>query len=432
MSAPVATEGGALRRLRGVYYGWWLLAASVVAMAFGSGFSFWSFGLYVSPLEEEFGWSRAQVSLGFSFALLVSGLVSPLVGRWIDVRGPRSAIVIGATLASLTYVLLALTETLWQWYLFNAINAVFRQMMFFIPFQTLVSRWFVMRRGVALSILGVGFSLGGFAVVPLMQAVVDTIGWDGSFLFSGAMTALIFLPVAIFVIKNRPEDIGAQPDGRTEPLAPGHVNAGRSGVSLSEAVRMPLFWLIALGLMLLFYGMFGWTVHQIPFWESKGFSRETGALFLSLAAGAGIIFRLSFGFASDRLPRIEYAGMAFTACLLTSFTILLLSTSVPGIGLYLAFWVVGSSGAPLMEALLITRAFGLAHFATILGTIVVIETIGQIISPTVAGAIFDATGSYDWALVMFICTFSASFGMFLLASKLPQPAARASQDQAPG
>src|SRR5688572_1925907 len=138
-----------------VYYGWKLLAASVVAMAFGSGFSFWAFGLYVSPLEGEFGWSRAQVSLGFSCALLVSGIFSPLVGRWIDVRGPRSAILIGAVLASLSYMLLAVTDSLWQWYLFNAINAVFRQMMFFIPFQTLVSRWFVSKRGVALSILGV-------------------------------------------------------------------------------------------------------------------------------------------------------------------------------------------------------------------------------------------------------------------------------------
>jgi hypothetical protein len=74
-----------------------------------------------------------------------------------------------------------------------------------------------------------------------------------------------------------------------------------------------------------------------------------------------------------------------------------------------------------MESLLITRTFGIAHFATILGTITVIETIGQIISPTAAGAIFDSTGSYDWALVMFLCAFIGSFTLFALASRLPRP-----------
>jgi nitrate/nitrite transporter NarK len=206
----------------------------------------------------------------------------------------------------------------------------------------------------------------------------------------------------------------------------------RTGLSLPEAIRTPTFWLIALGLTLLFYGMFGWTVHQIPFWESHGFSRETGALFLSLAAGLGIVFRLGFGIASDRIKRIEYAGMTFTICLLLSMaTLLVIGTSAPAIGVYLAFWIVGSSGAPLMEALLLTRAFGVAHFATILGTIVVIETVGQIISPTVAGAIFDATGSYDAALVMFICTFALSFCMFVLASRLPQPVAQSRSEAKP-
>jgi len=76
---------------RKVFYGWWLLAAAVAAMALESGVSSWSFGLYGDPLEGEFGWSRAEVALGFSLSLLVSGLVAPLVGRWIDTRGPRSA-----------------------------------------------------------------------------------------------------------------------------------------------------------------------------------------------------------------------------------------------------------------------------------------------------------------------------------------------------
>ena len=75
----------------------------------------------------------------------------------------------------------------------------------------------------------------------------------------------------------------------------------------------------------------------------------------------------------------------------------------------------------MMEALLLTRAFGMAHFATILGAVAVVETLGQILSPTVAGAIYDATGSYDWALVMFLGTFAGAFVLFFVALRLPRP-----------
>ncbi|MDA1062614.1 MAG: MFS transporter, partial [Chloroflexi bacterium] len=161
-----------LRHPRSVYYGWWLLAGSVAAMALGSGVSFWSFGLYVEPFEDEFGWSRAEVSLAFSIALLAGGLAGPLIGRWIDLRGPREVILVGAVMTALSYALLASTDNLWQWYLFSAINGVFRQMMFFIPFQALIARWFERRRAMALSILGTGFSLGGVVVVPGMRLVI--------------------------------------------------------------------------------------------------------------------------------------------------------------------------------------------------------------------------------------------------------------------
>ena len=104
---PIAAAAAALRHPRSVYYGWWLLAGSVVAMALGSGVSFWAFGLYVEPFEDDFGWSRAEVSFAFSIALLSGGVAGPLIGRWIDVRGPREVILVGAVmtlLVSLSYM----------------------------------------------------------------------------------------------------------------------------------------------------------------------------------------------------------------------------------------------------------------------------------------------------------------------------------------
>src|SRR3954465_9075945 len=195
---------------RAVYYGWWVLSIGTIAMALGSGLSMSAFGLYVKPLEEEFGWDRAQVSLGFSAAVLASGLTAPLIGQWVDSRGARSAILIGSLLAALSYVLLATTQTLWQYYLFYGFHALARQMIFFLPFQALMSQWFDRKRGVALSILGSGFSLGSFLVLPIVAVVIGGLGWRGAYLFSGVVVAVFFIPVSLLVIRKPPPHQGVR------------------------------------------------------------------------------------------------------------------------------------------------------------------------------------------------------------------------------
>lgn len=403
-----------------MFYGWWLLAASVGAMALGSGVSFWAFGLYIEPLEEQFGWSRAQVSLGFSASLLVSGLSGPLVGRWVDMRGPRSAIIVGATLTALSFLLLATTSSLWQWYVYSSINAVLRQLMFFIPFMALISRWFDRRRGIATSILGTGFSLGGFVVVPWVRLVIDELGWQRSFVLSGAAVALVFLPIALFVVRNSPSDGGLLPDGaRHVEGTPAKVP--EAGMTLREALRTPLFWVLACGFMSFFFGMFGWLVHQVPFYESIGISRGMAALIVSAAAGASIVTRLIAGALADRAARFEVVAMGLAGVLIASMVTLSISTSTPAIVLFVGLWIIGTAGGPMMEALILTRAFGVTHFATILGAVVVVETVGQILSPTITGAIYDATGEYDLALLLFIGTFTLALALFTIASRLPHP-----------
>ena len=413
---------------RKVFYGWWLLACSVVAVALGSGVSFWSFGLYITPLEDEFGWSRAEVSFGFSAGLLVSSFAGPFIGQWIDTRGPRSAIIVGGVLTGLTTMLLAATGSLWQWYAFHAVNAVCRQMMFFIPFQTLVSRWFDRRRGIALGILGTGFLMGGFIVVPLLTAAIAAFGWRGSYIIAGVAIFVVFVPIGVRFVRNAPADLGLEPDGETRAGAERAATPAR-GLTLRQALRTPLFWFIAGGLTLFFFGVFGWSVHQVPFYESKGFSRGTAAAIVSAAAGTGIFVRLAMGLIADRFARFEVVIMGLVVALIGGFITLLIDSSGTGIAIFLAFWIVGTSAGPMLEAMVLTRAFGVVNFASILGAIILVETVGQIASPSIAGAIFDGTGSYDWALVMFIGAYVLSFLFFAIASRLKRPLADESRDR---
>jgi sugar phosphate permease len=421
-SGYLASARDVLSGKRHVYYGWWVLAVGTIAMALGSGLSMTSFGLYVKPLEQEFGWTRAETSLGFSASVLAGGLSGPLIGQWIDKHGARSSIVLGGLLAGFSYVLLASTQSLWQFYLFYGIHAVCRQMMFFLPFQALMSKWFVRRRGIALSILGSGFSLGGFVVLPIIATIIGGLGWRGAYLFSGAVIACFFIPTGLLVLRNRPSDVGEAVDGEREetatPRATAAEYASPSSLTLKQAARTPLFWVCAFGFMLMFYGMIGWNVHQIPFYESKGISRTTAALIVSLSAGASIIARLTMGVIADRFERFEVAVAFLLGLLVAAMAILLISTSPPAIAIFLLFWVIGASAGPMVESLVLIKAFGVTHFATILGAMLVVETTGQILSPSLAGAIYDSTGSYDGALVMFMTAFGAGILLFLAASRM--------------
>ena len=123
----------------------------------------------------------------------------------------------------------------------------------------------------------------------------------------------------------------------------------------------------------------------------------------------------------DRYQRFEVPAAVLIGLVVCAMSSLLIDSGWVGILGFLMLWVIGTSAGAMAEALTLTRAFGLAHFATILGAVVVIETAGEILSPSLAGAIFDSTGSYDLALVMYIATFGGSLTMFAIASRMRQP-----------
>ena len=407
-------------RLREVYYGWWLLAGLIAAMALGSGVSFWAVGLYIEPLESEFGWSRGEVSGAVSLALLTGGLSGPLIGHWVAVRGSRQVILFGAATTALTYGLLATTSELWQWYVYSAVNSVFRQMMFFIPFQALISRWFDRRRGVALSILGTGSALGGVVVLPAMRVVIDSLGWEVSFVVSGLAIVALFLPLGALLVRNDPSDVGALPEGEVMPAGVETPASRRTGLTLRAALATPHFWLIGAGFAFFLFSLSGMMVHQIPFYESVGVPRGTAAFIVSATAAGGIGALLAFGVIADRVGRFEHLLIAMCACLIGAMLALLLDSGAIGIAAFVVLWVCGTGGGPIIEAMQLTRIFGPAHFAALLGAIVMIDVVGLVASPTIAGWIFDVTGSYDLALVLFACSFGLAALLFTVVSRLPR------------
>ncbi len=413
-----------ITKLRSAYYGWYLLVAAVVGMAVASGVSFWVLGYYVTPLEEEFGWSRTLLQTGISVSFLISGVGSPLAGKVVDRWGPRRSIIWGTVFTCGSYVLLATTSSIFEWYLYFSINAFFRGFMFYIPFQVLISRWFNRKRGRAVGIMAMGFSLG-VVLVPIMQQIIDNVGWDASFIFAAAIVAVVFLPIGLFIVRDHPRDKGLQVDGEPAPIN-GQVStpSAASGLTVRQAMRTWNFWVIAFAFMAFFFGMFGWMFNGVPVYESYGVSRETISLIVFGQGLGGIISRPTFGLLAERIPSIELASVGLALTMVAGMAVLLLlhdRNLALAIALFLSCWLIGSAGGPVLEPLILPKTFGLAHFGAIMGTMFMIETIGQFLVPTVAGAIYDLTESYDLLLIAFMLFLAVSMAFFALAHYIPNP-----------
>ena len=412
------TQTTRMSRLRGAYYGWWLLAGATVIMAVTGGLSFWAFGLYIGPLEDEFGWSRSEVSLGFSISLLASGLVAPFVGRWVDRHGPRRMFLLGTGITVVAFLLLALTSNLWQWFLLQALAGVARQMLHLIPLSALIARWFQRRRGLAMGILASGFMAGGFTLAPLLRVIIDEGGWELAFIFSGLLTLALYLPMGLFVLRDDPGD-----DRRERPLdRPADHDVALEGVSLRTAIRTPLFWLITSSITLLYFGLFGWQVHMVPYFESVGLSPGWAVGIVSIGAVGGVFTRLLFGLITDRVRSVEMAAMVLTVALVVALLALYVGEGAAvAVGVFTFFWAIGTGGGPMIDPLLVARGFGQRHFATILGAIATVWTLGMLSGPSLVAAIFDSSGSYDWAIVVLMAAFAGSFISFGLAGRAARP-----------
>lgn len=410
-----------LRGRRPVYYGWWLVLAACGGSGLISGLFLWSFGLYIDPVEEEFGWSRAEVSLGISIALLASGLASPLVGKLTDRLGARFTLLLGGGVYAAGLALLATTDALWQWYLFLGVVGVALAMTLFIGFPVLVSRWFERRRGTALGVMGVGVSVGGLVVVPVVRVLIDALGWEPTLLISAVVVLVYFLPVGLLVVRDSPHAVRKEGQGARLQTEEVLAQAAHVGPSLTVALRTPVFWVLALALALFFFSTFGLVVHSVPLFESRGISTAWATGLLSLMAGISIVTRIALAAAADRARGFEMICLIVTGSGVITNALLLSSTSAGVLAVFLIAWSIADGGPSLVEPLAVTRTFGMAHFATILGSIGIIRTAVMLTSATIAGAIFDATDSYHWALVMWISTYAASFVLFGVVMRLPRP-----------
>lgn len=418
---------------RKIFYGIWIIAGCFVLLFLFAGAGFYSFSIFIKPLEKQFGWSRGAISLTMSIYMLLHGFVGPVVGHLTQTYGLKRVMTLFALGSGTCFILVSFTSTLWYFYMSYALLAIANSGIGFIPVSSLLARWFIRRRGTAIGAAMVGISVGGFVLSPIIGQITYHFGWRVSYVFLGLLVWLMAVPVTLFVIKGSPHEMGLMPDGDgpasqsnlhdTLGSANRPTTAEQEGWPIREAFKTrPFFWIL-LTFFLAPLAQMGVLQHQVPLITDAGISEASAAAALGLTAGLGGLGKLSFGRISEILP-FRYTAMICFGLQALGVFVLLNAHSMPMIWLYVAIFGFAMGGVIVLLPLVVGHFFGLAAFGVIMGAVTLAQSLGNSSGTVISGLIYDLLGGYDYALIAYIGIYLSAIVTIFMAGK-PKPYSRA-------
>jgi len=384
-------------------YGWWIVFVAAVGLSMGYGpIVTFTFGVFFKLLNQEFGWSRGDISQAFSISLFVMSLVFPFVGRLVDRFGARKVIIPSILLFGLGLMSLSLlSANIWQLYAVYILLGLVGGGTAPVPYSNVLLHWFDKRRGLALGVAMVGLGLGAFVMPSLAQMLIVSQGWRQAYLVFGLMVMVITIPIVGLFFKETPEMVGLRPDG--DVINPNHPNASEQkiGLSAQEARQTHTFWILVGAFFLMSASVHGCLIHLVPLLTDRGISPQLAAGATSLFGAALLFGRVGAGYLLDHFFASSVALCFFCG---TALGLLLLWSGVTGTAAFIAAFLVGlGMGAEGdIIAYLIGRYFGLRAFGEIYGYAFGAFTLGGVSGPLLMGRGFDATGSYSLGLGVFV------------------------------
>jgi MFS family permease len=400
------------------YYGWVIIAVAFVTMAMGVN-ARTAFSLLLPPILSEFGWDRSVTAGAFSFGFLISAFGSPLLGRLMDLKGPKLVAQIGVTSIVAGLYLATLAHQPWHLYLTLGVLIGVGSVCLGYSGQSLyLPNWFVQRRGLAMGIAFSGVGIGSIVLLPWMQRLMDAQGWRHACIMLAITVLVIGLP-ATFLLRKKPQDLGllpdgAQPDGAlarssrspdpngTTSLAAkpktNIVDAQWAAIdwTLPRALRTTRFWWLAAGYFCTMYAWYAVQVHQTKYLVEVGFSATDAAWALGAVSLAGIPGQIALGHLSDRIGR-EFVWVLSNLGFIATYLALLALGKGPNTAL-LYFMILAQGligyGVTAVFGAIPAEIFEGKHYGSIFGVLMLIAISGGAFGPWLTGALFDYSGNY--------------------------------------
>ncbi len=391
-------------------HGWRILFASSVGIASGlSGLAFYTFGVFIVPLEEAFGWSRGDLSIASSFLIIGTAITAPIIGTIIDKYGTRRVGLWSTLALSLGYFALTQVQgSIMTFYIGWLLIALIGGGTTPVVWTRAINIWFDKGRGLALGLTLGGSGMSGIFGPIFVTVLIGMYGWQGGYVGVGALILLVALPV-LYLMFN---DQATEEETHIHHTVPNPKDL--RGLTLQESLRSAPFWIIAGGFFMVSGVVAGLIINVVPMLIDRGLSAVVAAQIAGTLGIAVVIGRVGIGYLLDQfraalIARVLIAITAVGCVLLT----------LEGTGTWVAVISVMSMGLAAaaevdLVAYLSSRYFGMKSYGKIYGWQISAFYLGAAFGPIAVGIAYDAFNSY--VQILYACSALLLFGAIVVGS----------------
>ena len=397
------------------FRGWWIVAVGFYAIIIQQATAGWVFSALIRPMEADLGWSRTTLVGVISMANLIVGLLSAPLGPLVDRHGARVLMTVSGVIAGAAIASVALVQAPWQYYLaFAAFGLCIPGLSSLGP-ATAIANWFIRKRAQAFTYYTFGTGIAGLLLTPLFARIAAEAGWRAAWLLLGLLM-WVAPPLAWLVIRRRPEDVGQLPDGEPAPRA---GTAARPSLdeprwTVAEALRTRSFWFFTAGFTLVSLPGSSIFVHMAPYVSSQGFSDIEAARTLTVYGVGVLAGRPTWGFFITRLGTYR-ALVGFGFFYAAAITLFAQPDSLLGIYAMTILLGLAISASQQLQAQVLPDYYGRSIVGALQGRFGLPVTVTRVIAPVFLAFMFDRTGGYTSAFLLYAAATLLAGLLFVLA-----------------
>jgi MFS family permease len=390
-----------------VFHGWVIVGAGIVITCTGFG-AMLSLSVFLQPIAEGMGWSRAGVSTAALLNWLAMGVGAFAWGALSDRLGTRAVVLVGGALLGLGLVLASRATTLAQFQLTFGLAVGLAAGSLYTPLIASTTRWFTRHRSLAVALVSAGVSVGAMTTGPLARWLISAYDWRVAMLVIGDLAWLLIIPTALLL---------RDPPAASSPAA---LATGQAGpLTVAQALRTPQFAAIALTHLACCAAHSGPIFHMVTNAIDHGVSAMAAATVLSAAGLASLGGKIVCGVVADRVGarRTLVTGLTVQAIAVSLY---LVTRDLLGFYALALLFGLAYGGVMPLYAIVVREYFGERIMGTAFGAVALVSTLGMALGPWAGGWVYDRLGSYAWLFIG-----SAAIGLgavaIALACRPPRP-----------
>ena len=364
------------------------------------GILYYAFGILLTPMESELGWSRAQSSGAFSLGLMAAALGAVPAGRWVDRGGGRVMMTLGSCVATVLVLAWARVESLAALYAVWVAIGIAMAAVLYEPAFAVLAKWFVHDRDRGFTILTLVAGLASTIFNPITSWLAAHLGWRRAVMALAMVLAVTTIPTHALLLRGQPAE--AAPGAVPRRRQVGDVSApARDPVDADArtAMRTPTFWLLALAFVIQSFVHAGFILHAVVLLVERGHTVAFAATASGMIGGLQVFGRLVFAPLKTRLSQRTVTMLVF-ALQAVSLLALRVIPGVPGVVAFVVCFGVGNGMTTLMRASIVADLYGRTHYGSIAGVLALCSTGARAVAPVTVGLLYEAWRGYSPILVL--------------------------------